>query len=290
MWSRIARDNLKACLPFKPFLRRVLRKVSPYRSLPANDQLAIEHGLKLIRFIRDYEIGARTILEVGTGWIPTIPQTLKAYGAERIFLTDIDRLCDSNTFKHAGELVRKSLSDLIEVSGADQEQLKANLSRLNVEEYRCPPHLDKLPSRSVDLIYSRTVLEHIPEPKLKKLLNEWKRLLKPGGYCIHFIDNSDHFEHQDKSLSRLNFLSLSDVIWRVACFNPQNYQNRLRHSDYISLLCNAGYELVHVCGQPDQQALADLERLAVRGRFAHYEKSDLAVLTSIIVAKKSFQD
>jgi len=41
-------------------------------------------------------------------------------------------------------------------------------------------------------------------------------------------------KHQDKSLSRVDFLRYEDgLYWKLACFNPHAYQNRLRHSDYI---------------------------------------------------------
>ena len=286
MWLRITKDNLKACVPCKQFLRSILRKVSPYQSLRANDELTLEQGLQLVRFIHDYKIRMTTVLEVGTGWIPTIPRMLKACGAERIILTDIERLSDSTTFNYASNLVEKSLDRLAEVSCAEQQLLKANLFRLNVEEYRCPPRLDELQSNSVDLVYSRTVLEHIPEPVLRELLAEWRRRLRPGGFCIHLIDNSDHFEHRDKSLSRLNFLTLSDRAWKFACFNPQNYQNRLRHSDCLKLFGNTGYDLVYVDGKPDAQALADLDHLAIDKKFAGYDREDLAILTSVIVARK----
>lgn len=286
MWLQITIDNLKACVPGKQFFRGILRKISPYQSLRANDELALEQGLNLVRFIRDYKIRMTAVLEIGTGWIPTIPHILKACGAERIILTDIERLSDPTTFRHARDLVEKSLDELVDVSGAEQELLRANLFRLDVEEYRCPPQLDGLQSNSVDLVYSRTVLEHIPEPALKELLAEWRRLLRPGGYCVHFIDNSDHFEHRDKSLSRLNFLTLSDRAWSFACFNPQNYQNRLRHSDYLKFFGNAGYDIVYVDGKPDAQALADMDHLAIDKKFARYDREDVAILTSVIVARK----
>jgi SAM-dependent methyltransferase len=227
-----------------------------------------------------------TVLEVGTGWMPTISHMFKACGAERIILTDVERLSDATTNLNARDFVEKSLHRLADVSGKEQEQLIANLSRLDIEEYRCPPRLDELGSNSIDLIYSRTVLEHIPEPILRESLEVWRRLLRPGGFCIHIIDNSDHFEHRDKRLSRLSFLTLSDRAWRFACFNPQNYQNRFRHSDYLKFFDNYGYEIVHVEGKPDAQALADLDQLDIDKKFVGYDKEDLAILTSVIVARK----
>ncbi|MDJ0711385.1 MAG: methyltransferase domain-containing protein [Woeseiaceae bacterium] len=286
MWKNVLVDNLKACVPFKNTMRSLLRKYSPYRSLPSNDELALKQGLQLVQLIDQYNVGMETILEVGTGWIPTIPQLLKALGAERLILTDIERLSDSDTALHAKGIVEESLSDLAEVCGKDLEELRSNLARVDVEEYRCPPRLAEVPDSSVDLVYSRTVLEHIPVPDLESLLSEWRRVLKPGGFCIHIIDNSDHFEHREKQLSRLNFLTVSEPLWAIACFNPQNYQNRLRHSDYVRLFGAADYELVYVDGSPDRQALADLRTLSIDPRFSGYTQEDLAILTSIVVARK----
>jgi SAM-dependent methyltransferase len=286
MWLSVIQDNLKACIPCKELFRGILRKVSPYHSLPANDQVAFEQGLQLVELTEKYKIKLDTVLEVGTGWVPTIPHMLKACGANRIILSDIERLCDFRTFSHAEDFVEKSLDRLSEVSAIEDRVLRKNLLRHDVEEYRCPPRLDELKNGSFDLVYSRTVLEHIPELVLAELLLEWRRLLAPGGFSIHFIDNSDHFEHRDKTLSRLNFLTLPDWAWKFACFNPQNYQNRLRHSDYLNLFRNAGYELLHVEGTPDAQALAALDHLVIGEKFAGYDKTDLAILTSVIVARK----
>lgn len=290
MWAQVAKDNLKACLPFKPALRRALRAVSPYASLPTNDAMAVTQGLQLLRLARQHQLSLETVMEVGTGWIPTLPQMLKAAGAGRLILTDVEPLCDAHTTRHARALVERALEPLADATGLDAATLKSNLDRANVEgdglgDYRCPPALDRLTDGSVSLIYSRTVLEHIARPLLVTLIREWTRLLRPGGAVIHFIDNSDHFEHRNKRLSRVHFLTHPDWAWRLACLNLQNYQNRLRHSDYLDLFNDAGYELLYVEGEPDAQARADLDQLAVNPRFRAYDKDDLAILTTVLVAR-----
>jgi SAM-dependent methyltransferase len=290
MWTRVLGDNLKACVPFKPILRRVLRRASPYRSLPENDDWAIEQGIQLICRMREHNVGMGSVLEVGTGWLPTIPKLLKACGAARILLTDVERLCDEPTGSHAAFLAERAIPRLADATGIDEKTLRTGLARDGVEEYRCPPRLREIEQHSIDLIYSRAVLEHMPVSILKEQLEEWKRLLTPGGFCIHLIDNSDHFEHRDKTLSRLNFLTLTDRAWKFASFNPQNYQNRLRHSDYVSLFGEAGYDLVHVEGALDARALADLHHLKVAEIFRRYNGNDLAILTTLIVAKPRQRD
>lgn len=42
-------------------------------------------------------------------------------------------------------------------------------------------NLDAFEDGSVDLIYAAHVLEHIPRPHILTVLEEWRRVLKPGG-------------------------------------------------------------------------------------------------------------
>ena len=286
MWLRIAIDNLKACIPCKAQLRRIQRSIRPYRSLPSNDELALEQGVELVRLVHGHGMNATVVMEVGTGWIPTIPHIMHAYGAERLVLTDVERLSDPQSFDHAKKLVEGAIGRIGDACTGDPDTLRANLRRPLNYDYRCPPRLEELENGSVDLVYSRTVLEHIPEKLLRELLLTWKNLLRPGGYAVHFIDNSDHFEHRDKTLSRLNFLTLPDWLWRIASFNTQNYQNRLRHSQYIELFENAGYEIVSVEGKPDSRTLVELENLTLQKQFTRFDKAELAILTTVIVCRK----
>jgi len=53
---------------------------------------------------------------------------------------------------------------------------------------------------SVDYHISTTVFEHIPKKGVARILKGVKRILKDDGIAIHFIDLSDHFQHQDKSI------------------------------------------------------------------------------------------
>ena len=281
---------MKACLPFQATLRRFQRTLQPYESFPPNDETAIENGLLLLRLLDEHRIELGTILEVGTGWIPTLPHMLLARGAERVIMTDIDSLMDEKTLAHARSLVMRSIAEIGEVTGMTTERLTDNMKRSGALEYRCPPKLEELAADSVDLVFSRTVLEHIPASDLEGLLVEWRRVLKPGGACVHIIDNSDHFQHREKSLARLNFLTLSSRAWRFACYHPQNFQNRLRHSDYRSLFEKGGYEIRLHDGTPDPRALEELRDLELEDGFRDYEPSDLAVLFTVLVARKPLDE
>ena len=82
----------------------------------------------------------------------------------------------------------------------------------------------------------------------------------------HVIDMSDHFEHHDKSISRVNFLKYGDSAWSVTGWNAQNYQNRPRHHEFIALFRRAGFEILRELAEPDPLALAALKNMRVCAR------------------------
>jgi SAM-dependent methyltransferase len=138
----------------------------------------------------------------------------------------------------------------------------------------------RLPSGSVDCHYSMTVLEHIPDEMLQSILSEARRILKPNGVALHFIDPSDHFEHQDREITPINFLKYSDAEWRRIAGNEFTYCNRLRASDFLRLASNAGFGVIRcetVIDEASKSAVRD--GFVIDQRFAHYGLDDLCTRT-----------
>ncbi len=101
-----------------------------------------------------------------------------------------------------------------------------------------------LASGSVDYHYSITTFEHIPLDEVANIWREAARILKPTGRAIHFIDLSDHFQHQDASISTINFLAHNEEEWnRIAC-NQFAYCNRCRPNDYLEVIKNLPLTIV----------------------------------------------
>jgi len=135
----------------------------------------------------------------------------------------------------------------------------------------------------VDIVFSHTVLEHIPPQLISDLFQNLKTGLRPDGVMSHGIDHSDHRANQDPRLSRIDFLHYSDRLWSLLCLNPQDYTNRLRHSDYISIMENCGYKILfeekYVC----PKAVEDASKIPLWGRFRFLEPTDLGTLWSHFV-------
>ena len=285
MWHIVFTDNLKVIIPFKNQVRSVLRHFFPYTSDTGNDELALEQGLEILSLAKDNAETIDTILEFGTGWLPTIPMLFKAAGSKKIYLTDVEPLMDQATKKAALEFVESQIDKVAVKIGISTDKALENLHRPDdIFSYICPFDPASFSATNIDLIYSRTVLEHVPEKLLEGILPNLRKLLSPKGISIHLIDNSDHFQHRNRALSRLNFLKYGRFLWRIACWNQQNYQNRLRHSDYINLFREANYTLVSQSGEPDKQAVKDAGTMPLHNSFKSYKTDDLAILTSWIIA------
>jgi SAM-dependent methyltransferase len=88
----------------------------------------------------------------------------------------------------------------------------------------------------VDVIFSNSVLEHVAP--LDELMQEWRRILSPGGFCLHGIDMADHRSYGSPSVHRLQFLEDSDS-------SPIVHEcNRKRWVDFRQLFERNGFEVV----------------------------------------------
>ncbi len=285
----VLKSVAKSLIPFLPVARRLKRRILPYQDNLGNSRLALANGLQMIRLLRSVDANIRgDILEVGSGWLPVIPLLFHLCGARRVVMTDIERLMDAQTIERARRLIGEDLGPVARELGLDEAEAADKLRSGFQPDYVVPWDSARHPAGSVDIVVSRAVLEHVPPPAIEAWTADFSRILRPGGVICHFIDNSDHWEHQDKSLSRVDFLRYEDgLFWRMACRETQAYQNRLRHGDYLALFRRHGWTAVVDDGVPDEKCLRDLQTLPLASTFRGHEPRDLAILTSVFVLRRT---
>ncbi|WP_349512223.1 hypothetical protein [Erythrobacter sp. NFXS35] len=238
--------------------------------------------------------GAR-VLEIGSGWIPVAPLIYRIAGAREVILSDQHRLLHPRSVQAAAAFLRQRAGRLASELGVPearvsevlevplQGSLDAMLDALGLC-YAVPLNGDTLKGE-IDIAYSHTVLEHIPPAALAEIFALVRDRLGKGGLFCNGIDNSDHRRSYDEELSIVDFLRYSDVTWKMQCINPQDYTNRLRHSDYLDLLDDAGFRLLDTQVYVAQDALASIEPQKLPPRFRNKSAEDLCTTWSLMLAR-----
>jgi|SRR5262245_22675909 len=242
----------------------VARKLTFQRNLCA---LMVQHG---------FQPRGATLVEVGTGWMPLDAIGFWMCGATRVSTFDLHRHLNLRLLgkalewmsQHEGELVAL-WKDLV-----PEAELRARHALLTRHRHAPMTFLRQagidyvapgdagatgLPDHSVDAHFSYNVFEHVPPDQIARILGEARRVLKPDGVSVHYIDPSDHFAHFDRNITRVHFLQFEDDAWRKLAGNSFAYHNRLRDTEHRALFHQAGLRLSFCRFDVDPRSLAALE-------------------------------
>jgi SAM-dependent methyltransferase len=289
---QLARSLLKAALPFADTARRLKRRLVPYQPNMAHNGFTFDDAVDMIEALR--EAGAPLagdVLEVGSGWTPIAPLMFHMAGARHVTLTDLERLYDETSIPTAVAFLQPRLPEMAQRLEMEVGLLQARMGRFT-PDYICPWDPARHPEASVDIAISRAVMEHVPAVDVPGLFQALLRVVRPGGYMCHSVDNTDHWEHGDGRGSLMNFLCYpaESLRWRLASVNIQGYTNRLRHSDYLRIAREAGWSIVVERGRVPPHVLAEVTQMRTQGRlapeFAQRDLEDLATTATLIVARK----
>lgn len=241
------------------------------------------------------------VLEVGTGWIPTVPVAMHVLGAQ-IHTYDHVRHVRIANLCQVIDLCRDWFPNLAKAAECEIAQMEARLvefrrgRRDSLEEwlrafdiyYHAPGDAARsgISSESLDLYFSIAVFEHVPIDAIKAMLREAYRTLRPGGLTYHLIGLFDHYTTMDPTITRVNFLKYSDLTWRIIGQNKIQFHNRLRASEFIRLFEEARFEIVEQQSEVDERSLKALGSMRLSPKFRQFEPSDLATYTTTICARK----
>ncbi|MBI1402184.1 MAG: hypothetical protein GC147_03090 [Porphyrobacter sp.] len=293
---RIAANSLKACVPFQAALRRVKHAIRPPRPGQHHDLVldGIRDQLAMIRKAGGQIAGAR-VLEIGSGWIPVAPLLYRLAGAREVILSDQHRLLHARSVEAAVAFLESRRARLEDEFGIAPERIRevldvpldggldAMLRALGLA-YAVPLDAQAI-GGTIDMAYSHTVLEHVPPAALAEIFALVRGHLKPGGLFCNGIDNSDHRRGYDPAVPLVDFLRYSEIGWKLLCINPQDYTNRLRHSDYVELLGDAGFRLIDSEVHVSRREMERLEPAALPERFRAKSAADLCTTWSLMLVR-----
>jgi SAM-dependent methyltransferase len=240
-----------------------------------------------------------SVLEVGTGWIPTLPIALGLLGA-RCRTYDVARHLDA---RHAEKTLR-GVAPILD-RGLQQEGVAARvrpprLERLGPDStlddvlglvrvhYEAPVDTLRLPvaAGSQDAVVSNLVLQHVPPRALPRLLSELHRALRPGGIALHRVNLHDELASVDPEASPIHFLKHPDWLWERFGNNAIKYVNRARYPAYLRAFEGAGFEVRRVETRVDPRAVESLQTMKVAERFRECTVEELATVALWVCLQK----
>ncbi|HLL74944.1 MAG TPA: methyltransferase domain-containing protein [Pyrinomonadaceae bacterium] len=298
-WQRKARiQNLIAALPASNAIyyavQRTLGSLRPGRTNPLE---WFQAGARLADWIEGAgrAVEGASFLEVGTGRQVNMPLALWLCGAGRVATVDLNTYLSGALVAESVEYVRRNREEVARQFGARGEsrgfrqRLSAlasfkgdlgGLLRLARIEYLSPADAARLPfaAGAFDFHVSYAVFEHIPEDDLRRILAEARRVLKPAGLLVHVIDPSDHFSHDDPTITAINFLQFGGREWERLAGNRFMFHNRLRARQYLDLFERAGVRVLRQTEALDEASLSALrEGFPVSEEFRSFTQEELAV-------------
>lgn len=227
-----------------------------------------------------------THIDIGAGWVPTIPLLFYGTGFDRQLLCDIrpnirrDTLATIvRTFTRAleGNPTAAAACRRLPPEAAREDGVQRYLGRMGMD-YCVPYSLQDLSRvRGPKVITSTYVLTYLTPQHLSRMVNTIAAGLDDGGVFmgqVHFYDDYSMFDH---SLPRFNRWRYSQFTWNRLINSRMMWINSLTASDYLDMFKNAGLQLIELRLQPPSDSdLRELDRITVHSRFRHVPIAELA--------------
>ena len=202
-----------------------------------------EYALRVFR--RHFDVasfarksGSFVGLEFGPGDSVCSALIARAFGALHTYLVDVEACAsrDLSVYRRMESHLHRlglyppqldhcgSIDDVLKVCSA--EYLTEGLAALR-----------KIPSESVDFVWSHAVLPYVRRQEFLPVLQELRRIQRPDGVGSHCVPIKDIIG------GNLNDLRFSTPFWESSLMaNSRFYTNRVRYFEYLQLFRVVGFE------------------------------------------------
>lgn len=240
--------------------------------------------------------------EIGTGWYPTFPLACYLAGARRVITCDLNPHLRGDLLRRCVIELEAFLPRIAQAGGADAGHVRERYARLRdrvmagqtlevatdgVVDYRAPADATRtgLQEADVDVVFSNSVLEHVPPEVITAMYREAMRILSPGGVMFHSVNCGDHYAYVDRDIHQLNYLRYSDRQWN-RWNNAFLYQNRLRAHRFVDEARDLGFDIVLDTTAVLPERLQQLASVPVHPQFAGIPADKLCVTTVDFIGRK----
>jgi hypothetical protein len=241
--------------------------------------------------------GGYTHIDVGAGWVPTIPLLFHGAGFDRQLLCDVRPNIRPGVLAatvgmfgaaveghpRAGAFCHRLPPDPV-----PEDDVRGYLGRLGMD-YRVPYTLQDIGRvQGPKLVTSTFVLTYLPPRELAQLVQTVATGLDEGGVFIGQVHFYDDYSMFDRSLPRFNRWRFSEATWDRLVNSRMMWINSLTASDYLDLFKNAGLQLLEFRLQPPTESdLSELDRIPIHPRFQNVPRDELAAGPLLWVAVRA---
>ena len=180
----------------------------------------------------------KTLLEIGPGDSVITSLIAKSHGFVGSYLIDVDSYATKNI-----DIYNQAVFDINTRSPyralEKYHSFEQLLNDTNTTYFTDGiSSLKEIPDNSVDFLFSNSVLQFVKQDEVPLYLNEFYRILKPGGYASHTVDLKDMI------CGTIYHLSLSNKIWEHK-YSPFRllsfYTNRINMYRWIDIFSDVGF-------------------------------------------------
>lgn len=179
------------------------------------------------------------VLEMGPGDSLLDAMIMKAFGADKIYLVDVEDYVnrDINLYKNMAKFLESRghhFVNLGKISNITELLEICNVQYLTngLESYK------KIASNKIDFVFSEAVLEHIRKHEFDPTMQELYRIMKSSGKASHTIDFMDHLG------GGLNNLRFSNNLWESNLMAGSGfYTNRIRANRMLNIFQDNGFKI-----------------------------------------------
>jgi hypothetical protein len=283
---------------------RLQRRFGGLQNFHRELSVKVEDWQIMVRHLRDagVTISSSHFFEIGTGWYPTFPFALYLAGARRITTYDLNRHLQDDLVRAAVKELGGFLKVIAEDSGSDLAEVQARYQLLatavdagsDLSEatggkvlYSAPADATAtaLADGEVDVVFSNSVLEHVPPEAIAAMYRESMRILSPGGIMFHSVNCGDHYSYVDSKIHQLNYLRYSDRAWKL-WNNAFLYQNRMRAHEFVEGAAALGFAIELDTSTARDNRLEQLAAMKVDSRFAQLAPEKLCITSVDFIARK----
>jgi SAM-dependent methyltransferase len=286
----------------------------------ASDGLSLTYAIKIFEEIcfigRQANVNFKdaTVAEIGPGPHLGVLLLFLYIGAKKGYGIDVHKAeLDSHELYasllkyfrclHGGYWYRPWADDtgILEIYEFDKDRVANRPDPLELRrriDYIAPHVESKLPINSdeVDYLYSMSALEHVHKAKIKGLLEEIYRVLKPGGVTYHEIDLRDHnyvsgplghLQYGDAEWEKMT-MSYGDRLGVFDIFQGKDvrvYTNRIRYQEFLDLFSGVGFNIeAHYPLMKVKRKI--VERSVLHPEFRLLDEDELSKAVMAVVARK----